>query len=595
MGCAQSKVDDEESVARCKDRKILMNEAVVARNAFAAGHSGYGLSLKNAGAALSDYAQDHGARNGNVNNNKKNKDLSGSRGPPNWKVGPEETPRSPPRTPENHTVPPMPESKNMAWDYFFNADNMPGPSLELKVDANRNGNTVGSVEHDAGVRFGGIENPSGGEISGVEPKTPEKPTEHLASVAKEEEEKESKTEKQIEHSKTASPDFKVVGKKVVPVPTVNLMQVLREIDVHFLKASESAEKVSKMLEATCLHYHSNFADNRGRVVWMRFLAFPFSKARKLVHLAIDVPFLPALKGNFAVRNRKALSIIRFEKWEDMLIILLELCMSSRGIGHSEAYLMVKGELIKLEYRKKAAQLNRQKMHGASAESLEKMKAAEELLLQKLEKYEKSFQEKIDKVVEAIQVVKENVAVFNNDDPPLENSSEEQDFFDETSNKKDKCIEMEQDQDFVFDLSSAREEYEEEKDKDGDDCKLELTMGNAEAKPEILAAQTFGNFPENKKDKGATNNELHQEEELKLKEKCEETREEFLSENQAFDEWYQKYMQRRTSTEETDAERGDYANSKDPVLERQFAVESLKKKMDEEVEAHQGHCLQAFQY
>ncbi|KAF2315429.1 hypothetical protein GH714_039208 [Hevea brasiliensis] len=78
-----------------------------------------------------------------------------------------------------------------------------------------------------------------------------------------------------------------------------------------------------------------------------------------------------------------------------------------------------------------------------------LKRQEELLLQKLEKYEKSFQEKIDKVVEAIQVVKENVAVFNNDDPPLENSSEEQDFFDETSNKKDKCIEMEQDQDFCF--------------------------------------------------------------------------------------------------------------------------------------------------
>ncbi|KAF2296943.1 hypothetical protein GH714_013429 [Hevea brasiliensis] len=129
----------------------------------------------------------------------------------------------------------------------------------------------------------------------------------------------------------------------------------------------------------------------------------------------------------------------------------------------------------------------------------------EFLLQKLEKYEKSFQEKIDKLVEAIQVVKENVAVFNNEDPLLENSSEEQDVFDETSNKKDKSIEMEQDQDFVFDLSGAIEEYEEEKDKDGDDRKLELTMGNAEVKPEILAAQTFGDVPENKKDKKATKN------------------------------------------------------------------------------------------
>ncbi|KAF2307059.1 hypothetical protein GH714_024602 [Hevea brasiliensis] len=46
-------------------------------------------------------------------------------------------------------------------------------------------------------------------------------------------------------------------------------------------------------------------------------------------------------------------------------------------------------------------------------------------------------------------------------------------------------------------TNAREEYEEEKDKDGDDRKLELTMGNAEARPEILAVQTFGNVPENK--------------------------------------------------------------------------------------------------
>ncbi|XP_039008292.1 nitrate regulatory gene2 protein-like [Hibiscus syriacus] len=55
MGCAQSRIDNEESVARCKDRKCLMKEAVVARNAFAAAHSGYAISLKNTGAALSDY------------------------------------------------------------------------------------------------------------------------------------------------------------------------------------------------------------------------------------------------------------------------------------------------------------------------------------------------------------------------------------------------------------------------------------------------------------------------------------------------------------------------------------------------------------
>lgn len=57
MGCGQSKIEQEETVARCKDRKRFMHEAVVARNRLAAAHSAYAASLKDTGAALSDYAQ----------------------------------------------------------------------------------------------------------------------------------------------------------------------------------------------------------------------------------------------------------------------------------------------------------------------------------------------------------------------------------------------------------------------------------------------------------------------------------------------------------------------------------------------------------
>lgn len=57
MGCGQSKIDQEETVTRCKDRKRFIGEAVVARNGLAAAHSAYAISLKNTGAALSDYAQ----------------------------------------------------------------------------------------------------------------------------------------------------------------------------------------------------------------------------------------------------------------------------------------------------------------------------------------------------------------------------------------------------------------------------------------------------------------------------------------------------------------------------------------------------------
>ena len=48
-----------------------------------------------------------------------------------------------------------------------------------------------------------------------------------------------------------------------PVKALNLVRLFEDLDDHFLKASQSAHEVSKMLEAARLHYHSNFADNRG--------------------------------------------------------------------------------------------------------------------------------------------------------------------------------------------------------------------------------------------------------------------------------------------------------------------------------------------
>uniref|UniRef100_A0A0D9Y963 DUF632 domain-containing protein n=2 Tax=Oryza TaxID=4527 RepID=A0A0D9Y963_9ORYZ len=57
MGCGQSKIDQEEAVCRCRDRRKLMADAVQARNAFAAAHSAYTVLLKSTGGALSDFAQ----------------------------------------------------------------------------------------------------------------------------------------------------------------------------------------------------------------------------------------------------------------------------------------------------------------------------------------------------------------------------------------------------------------------------------------------------------------------------------------------------------------------------------------------------------
>lgn len=60
MGCSTSKLDDEEAVQLCKDRKRFIKQAVEQRARFASGHLAYVQSLKRVSAALRDYIEgDH--------------------------------------------------------------------------------------------------------------------------------------------------------------------------------------------------------------------------------------------------------------------------------------------------------------------------------------------------------------------------------------------------------------------------------------------------------------------------------------------------------------------------------------------------------
>ncbi|KAJ0816770.1 hypothetical protein HanPI659440_Chr00c10g0721941 [Helianthus annuus] len=56
MGCTASKLGNEDSVRRCKDRRRFIKEAVYARHHLAAAHSDYCRSLKLTGSALSTFA-----------------------------------------------------------------------------------------------------------------------------------------------------------------------------------------------------------------------------------------------------------------------------------------------------------------------------------------------------------------------------------------------------------------------------------------------------------------------------------------------------------------------------------------------------------
>lgn len=57
MGCATSRVENEELVARCKSRRQCMKRAVRSRHEFAAAHGFYLQALRNTGAALRQFAE----------------------------------------------------------------------------------------------------------------------------------------------------------------------------------------------------------------------------------------------------------------------------------------------------------------------------------------------------------------------------------------------------------------------------------------------------------------------------------------------------------------------------------------------------------
>ncbi|CAN1222777.1 Protein ALTERED PHOSPHATE STARVATION RESPONSE 1 [Linum grandiflorum] len=57
MGCSTSKLDDEEAVKLCKDRKRFIKQAVEQRTRFASGHLAYVQSLKRVSSALREYIE----------------------------------------------------------------------------------------------------------------------------------------------------------------------------------------------------------------------------------------------------------------------------------------------------------------------------------------------------------------------------------------------------------------------------------------------------------------------------------------------------------------------------------------------------------
>ncbi|KAG2316662.1 hypothetical protein Bca4012_041179 [Brassica carinata] len=677
MGCAQSRVDNEEAVARCKDRRNVIKEAVTASKAFAAGHFAYAIALKNAGAALSDYG--HGESDQTLDaalekGNDRAADGPATPQPPppppieNLPPPPPPLPQftpspikraislpamavrgrkvrgidsmaieeedeeeeeeeeeeegeekvedgeSSPRTPENvgkgGKLPETPETVSAspgAWDYFFRVEDVPGGNLEDNHHFEFNEE---EEEEEEELRSGHK------AVEEVEPKTPEKveEVEEEEDAVVEEAKKKEKGKAKIEHSNTAPPEFRRAVAKTT-ASSVNLMKILDGIDDRFLKASECAQEVSKMLEATRLHYHSNFADNRGYVD---------HSARVMRVITWNKSLRGISNGEGGKDDQES------DEHETHATVLDKLLAWEKKLYDE----VKQGELMKIEYQKKVSLLNRHKKRGASAETVEKTKAAVSHLhtryIVDMQSMDSTVSEvnrlrddqlypRLVSLVEGMAKMWTNMCTQH--DTQLQIVGELKSLEISTSQKETTKQHHQQTRQFCTVLEEWHVQFErlvthQKQYINSLNTWLKLNLipiesslkekvsspprpqrppiqallhswhDRLEKLPDEVAKSAISSFAAVMK-----TILLHQEEEMKLKEKCEETRREFIRKKQGFEEWYQKHLQKRGPTEEgVDGEEGS-GRDDDHVTERRIVVETLKKRLEDEEEAYQRHCVQ----
>ncbi|KAL5993818.1 hypothetical protein ACLOJK_038175 [Asimina triloba] len=224
MGCSESTCNSsQESVALCKHRRLLIKQAVRGRRLLASAHTSYIISLKNAGAALADYA--HG------------EDIH----PPPEEADP------PIHQPPIENLPPPPPLPSK-----FIPSNLPSSSSGLphlptgKTASNSADSIVGQDDfpREESLDFSFVDD--GGPVP-ILAEVEESPSYSIDKHCQEEDPEaqdgvDSMAEKQNSRGRQQQ--------------EASLSIIIKEVDDHFLKASESARQVLKMLD------HSNFSDAR---------------------------------------------------------------------------------------------------------------------------------------------------------------------------------------------------------------------------------------------------------------------------------------------------------------------------------------------
>ncbi|EOA39694.1 hypothetical protein CARUB_v10008333mg [Capsella rubella] len=745
MGCAQSKIENEEAVTRCKDRKKLMKDAVTARNAFAAAHSAYAMALKNTGAALSDYShgeflvssasaaaaiastsslptaispppptsaaavsnsaassssssaaipqsipdtlpppppppplplqraatmpemngrsvggpsgsglngiEEDGAldhdddddddEESEVENRDRLIRKSRSRGGSNRGGRPmiddhhhhleEKAPPPLPATNSRPTPPPrlhqhQQQQQQPFYDYFFpNVEHMPGTTLEDTPPQPPQPEVSKPLPPQPRSPVTEEDDDDDDDDDDDEEEEEEEAVETVPERKAPVEERPKRVEEvSVELEKVTnlrgmkkSKGMAMAGeRRGVRMPgTTNLGNVFTELDDNFLKASESAHEVSKMLEATRLHYHSNFADNRGHIDHsarvMRVITW--NRSFRGIPNADDGKDDVDLEEN----ETHATVLDKLLAWEKKL------------------YEEVKaGELMKIEYQKKVAHLNRVKKRGGHSDSLERAKAAvshlhtryivdmqsmdstvseinrlrdEQLYLKLLHLVEAmgkmwemmqmhhQRQAEISKVLRSLDI---SQAVKETNDHHHERTIQLLAVVQEWHTQF--CRMIDHQKEYIKALlgwlklnlipieSTLKEKVSSPPRVPNPAIHKLLTIwyDRLDKIPDEMARTAIINF-------AAVISTImqQQEDEISLRNKCEETRKELGRKIRQFEEWYYKYMQKR-GPEGMNPDGSEADNDhKDEVVVRQFNVEQIKKRLEEEEEAYHRQSQQ----
>ncbi|KAL5995642.1 hypothetical protein ACLOJK_025708, partial [Asimina triloba] len=243
MGCCYSRLERQETVARCKARRRCMKQLVKARHAFSAAHAFYIRSLRGTGAALLQFADSE------THLQKQHHHLPplppSPPSPPPATPPPPPPPPPPPMSPSSYTwtsvststsiaLPPPPPPPPPSWDFW---DPFAPSSSRSATEEEWDATTLVSestIPPAAAVETVKV------DVAAAVVATP--------SVVRGYS-KDTGSELAMVVSRNASKDF---------------VEIIKELDEYFLKDADAGGQVSVLLEVT----NSGFSNNRASGKWI---------------------------------------------------------------------------------------------------------------------------------------------------------------------------------------------------------------------------------------------------------------------------------------------------------------------------------------